>query len=354
MWGSQVGGVGHYARYMDNRHSGDGNEALKKFLSLGDDDGVWQGDGSDPNYQKKADQVQEELKQADQKPSPSRRSYDSPSKGVLWGWQVTGYLWTKAIAAGVCIIPMAGIALGREVSAIAQWFAIVMALIFLGVTGLLLTMDLDQPKRFLYVLLRPQWKSWLVRGAYIITAYSGVLLLWCLARLINTGFANALAWPLVILAILTAIYTAFLFSQAKGRDFWQNPVLPIHMLAHAVMAGAAVFCMYAPFASLDWEMWVRGALVGSIALRVACDLFEMWTKHPTRDAQKVAHSIFRFDGQYAKLYWVGVFLVGAILPLVIGWSLTKWLLPVAGILTLVGIYLAEHIWVRAPQKVPLA
>ena len=39
-------------------------------------------------------------------------------------------------------------------------------------------MDLDKPARFLYVVLRPQWKSWLVRGAYIITAFSGLLSLY--------------------------------------------------------------------------------------------------------------------------------------------------------------------------------
>ena len=29
-----------------------------------------------------------------------KRIYDSPSKGVLWGWEVPSYVWTKAISAG--------------------------------------------------------------------------------------------------------------------------------------------------------------------------------------------------------------------------------------------------------------
>ena len=29
----------------------------------------------------------------------------------------------------------------------------------------------------------------------------------------------------VLLAALTALYTAFLFGQAKGRDLWQSPLL---------------------------------------------------------------------------------------------------------------------------------
>ena len=51
-----------------------------------------------------------------------------------------------------------------------------MAMFFLVVTGILLVVDLKQPKRFLYVLLRPQWQSWLVRGAYIITHRRRLLL----------------------------------------------------------------------------------------------------------------------------------------------------------------------------------
>ena len=45
----------------------------------------------------------------------------------------------------------------------------------------------------------------------------------------------------VALAVVAAVYTAFLFAQAKGRDFWQNPLLSVHLLAHALLAGSAVW-----------------------------------------------------------------------------------------------------------------
>ena len=38
-----------------------------------------------------------------------------------------------------------------------------------------------RPDRFLSVLLRPQWRSWLTRGAYIITVYGGLLTAWIIA-----------------------------------------------------------------------------------------------------------------------------------------------------------------------------
>ncbi len=41
----------------------------------------------------------------------------------------------------------------------------VLAGAFLALTGLLLIWDLKQPRRFYLLLTRPQWRSWLVRGA---------------------------------------------------------------------------------------------------------------------------------------------------------------------------------------------
>ena len=39
------------------------------------------------------------------------------------------------------------------------------------------------------------------------------------------------------LAAMTAVYTAYLFAQAKARDLWQNPLLPAHLLVQALLAG---------------------------------------------------------------------------------------------------------------------
>ena len=49
------------------------------------------------------------------------------------------------------------------------------------------------------------------------------------------------SWPPpgIPLAVMTAVYTAYLFAQAKARDLWQNPLLPPHMAVQAVLAGAA-------------------------------------------------------------------------------------------------------------------
>ncbi len=46
----------------------------------------------------------------------AKQVYDTPDKGILWGWEVSAYVWTKAISAGAFLIPFMAILLGYEVS----------------------------------------------------------------------------------------------------------------------------------------------------------------------------------------------------------------------------------------------
>ena len=57
-----------------------------------------------------------------------------------------------------------------------------LALAFLGVTGVLLIWDLRHPKRFYLIFTRHHWRSWLVRGSFIIGAYGGAAAAYLAAR----------------------------------------------------------------------------------------------------------------------------------------------------------------------------
>jgi len=113
--------------------------------------------------------------------------------------------------------------------------------IFLGITGILLIKDLDRPERFLYVLLRPNWDSWLVKGAYILGAFGAILT--CSGAVIffdlDRTYLDYLAIAGIPLATLTGIYTAWLFGQASGRNWSKDRYLPLKMLIEMVILGIA-------------------------------------------------------------------------------------------------------------------
>ncbi|HUS00017.1 MAG TPA: 4Fe-4S dicluster domain-containing protein, partial [Pyrinomonadaceae bacterium] len=142
--------------------------------------------------------------------SPSygaRRVYDAPNKGVLWGWEVSAYVWTKAIAAGAYLIPFLFM-LFNETPIRLKMVGAAISFVFLAVTGVLLVMDLGRPERFIYTLLRPQWRSWLTRGSYIITIFGAILTAWWAAFFMKQFSILPTIESLgIIPAILTAVYT---------------------------------------------------------------------------------------------------------------------------------------------------
>jgi formate-dependent nitrite reductase membrane component NrfD len=275
---------------------------------------------------------------------------------VPWHWQVPAYLVAKAIGAGVFIVALAGVALGLlPRTPLFTTISAFLSLLFIGINTGLLVWDLDRPERFWTILIRPQWRSWLARGAFILVAFSAVGGLFFFGQLSGLGaLANLLIWPGVILAVLSAVYTAFLFAQAEGRDLWQSALLPWHLLVQAIMAGAAM-------------LLVAGALLGTSAeaLHVLAWTFglsllvnslvtvggEFGTPHASQVAAAAAHLITR--GQYARWYWSGV-LGGLVVPLglVMVGAGSAAVLALAGVLSIAGLFAYEWAFVMAPQQVP--
>ena len=250
-----------------------------------------------------------------------------------WGWKVSAYLWTKSIAAGVFLVP-ALLSLHDPHRYLLRPGVSFMALVFLGVTGVLLVWDLRQPQRFLWTLTRPQWRSWLVRGAYVITAYGLLLTLHVALGVLARTPPRPLVMATMLAAAATALYTAFLFGQSKGRDLWQSPLLAPHLIVQAVAAGAA---LVAP-SWLRLFLPINGLLIAA----------EVWGRHATEDARRAAHLI-EADIRFST----GVLAIGHLLPLALLW-LAPSFEAVAGSLALTGLLLWEHLYVQAPQRIPNA
>ena len=342
-WNSQARGVGHYAKQAEKMAFSNPDVVQAVIQASG-----VQGTTVEPEGAKSIDVLL----------GKPRRIYDSPDKGILWGWEVSAYVFTKAISAGAFLVPFLGWAFGwSSPDQVTFWWALGIGLFFLGLTGLLLVKDLDRPDRFLNVIFRPQWNSWLVRGGYTITAYGAlVTFLGLITWLDWVDLQAPVMWITALVAVMVAIYTAFLFAQAKGRDFWQSPTLPIHMLVHSLMAGAAAFMLLnlvLPQA-WDWTAFLRNVLLIGIGVNLVTLLFEMTITHPTADAKRVVHSIL--EGRYRNGFWMGAILLGNLMPaslLLLGQG-NPLLLALSGLLVLAGIYFTEKIWVEAPQRIPLS
>ncbi len=312
-------------------------------------------------------------------------SYDV-AHSIPWDWRVSLYTWTKGIAAGVYLVAALLVLFGflRADGALWLWVTPVVSGTFLGITGGLLLWDLEHPARFYMIFTRPQWKSWLVKGAFIIAGYSLVLALHFVLSVlkpVGTGAIDCylcippwterihpwLMIPGIPLSILTAIYTAYLFAQAKARDLWQNPLLPPHLLVQALLLGSSVILLFAA--------WLRGtfasdSLPGSIpsdilillwvvAVSSLLHVLMIWGEvsltHPTAHARLAVWEMTH--GRYKNEFWIGIVLsiVGGLLPWLAILGYASMSVGVGGApLAMIGMMLFEHAYVQAGQSVPLA
>jgi Fe-S-cluster-containing dehydrogenase component/formate-dependent nitrite reductase membrane component NrfD len=287
----------------------------------------------------------------------ARTVYDVAHPERPWGWKVSTYLWTKSVAAGALLVAalatLGGLSVAGPVSAVA---APVLSLVFLALTTALLVFDLKRPERFLYILFKPNRRSWLVWGGFILLAHGLLGTVWLVAGWRHdAGILFLLAPFVIVVTAASAGYSAFLFGQAEGRDFWQSPLVLPHLLLAAATAGSAILLLAATFFAGDPA--VARSLAGALCLLLVASalvLFaETGTSHASHDAARAARLIRR--GPYRARFWWGVVVGGTIVPLLLLLSpLYPWGSTLAALLVLWGLWLWEDLWVRAGQALPLS
>ena len=275
-----------------------------------------------------------------------------------WGWRVTTYLWTKAVGAGA--IALAGLAylLGIDLGGVGNYVAPALGLFGAATTGGLLVWDLKRPDRFHYIFLKSNWTSWLVLGAYVLTAFSGGAVLWLLAAALDIGWLMTLmAWLAIPAGALMAGYTALLFGQAEGRDLWQSPVLFWHLVVQAGMVGSGALAVAAAVGGLPQagSALLARAFAVTVVLHLLMLAVEYAGRHASRQAAVAAHIITR--GRYSRTFWLGAVLPAVVAGVlgVLAWGGTiPVVLALGGLLVQPALVAYESVFVRAGQDVPLS
>ena len=171
---------------------------------------------------------------------------------------------------------------------------------------------------------------------------------------------RGLLLPAALFAAAAAGYSAFLFGQAEGRDFWQSSLMLPILLVQAILAGAAGLGL------LSWALNAGSTisnlfavvLLSAIVLHVLLVFVEVFGAHSNSHVAAAARFMSR--GGLKDIFWGLFFVVGSLVPIVM--LCIALLVPVAqpvllalaGIIALVGLYAYEHCFVVAGQVVPLS
>jgi formate-dependent nitrite reductase membrane component NrfD len=298
-------------------------------------------------------------KQGKTTPGVAREVYDVPHP-PLWGRMIASYLWTKSIGAGTLLVAAILLGMGYKGESLLHIVSPVLALIFTGLTVSLLVFDLKRPERFFYILIKPNPKSWLVLGGYILTLYGFLACLWLFFGFVKGAVPGVVFWLSAILAIGSACYSAFLFAQAKGRDLWQSRLFFWHLMIQAIIAGAATLLVYGvifqPGSSVIGVL--SKVLSASLVLSVALILAEVFLT-PLNEEVRRATNLMK-KGALSWSFWGLVIGVGIILPLIFlvlpgSQNDTTLVLQIsASVFALFGLWVFEDLWIKAGQAVPLS
>jgi Fe-S-cluster-containing dehydrogenase component len=275
---------------------------------------------------------------------------------IHWRTRVEAYLVTKGIAGGAAMLAPFAEPLGLAGDT-ARFLPEAVALAFIAATSALLVADLKRPFKFWRMLTRPNTRSWLVKGALVITAFSAAAAAALAARALGAdAVADALRWLGLPLGAATAGYTAWLFAQCEGRDLWQNkPILLPHLLVQAIALGGAALSIAAPTA----------ALATVTALAAVCHLLavavETTARHGTENARQAASLLravpavgsVRLSALMAGVIFVSIPAI-ALLLAARGGHVTAALTCVTALQLAAGVFFWERAYVRAGQMAPLS
>jgi len=280
-----------------------------------------------------------------------------------WGWKIGAYLWTKSVAAGVLVVAAIMLAWSgdgvRGTGAFLGVASPVVALVALGVTSSLLIFDLKRPERFFYLLTKPNPRSWLVIGAWILMVYGVLALAWLAIGFFVGVIPGGLACAAAVFGVATACYSAFLFAQAKGRDLWQSPLFFWHLLVHTFTAGSATLLVVGIAMGGPEETIRHAALILLVSVSVGLTMMLTETALPAVSVDAAFAHRAMARGHLSRRFWTLAVGAGSLTPIILAALFVESIAMaavgiVAALLALAGLWWFQQLWVEAGQSAPLS
>jgi len=279
--------------------------------------------------------------------------------GIVWPWLVTVNMWAKSIGTG--IIFMLFLLLKRHPDQVGnlRFPSTVVAIVFIHIFLLFTLADLHQPFRMWHIFFYPHITSAITVGAWMATAFVGLLFLLAFLSFIkkdNAAFDKALPW-VVALAVPVTLYTAGLMSQCTARELWQMPTESAQMIFAALLSGSAFMILLG--SKLNWEAKRSLSNVLALSAFMAFILYMSEYVFGPMKAEEVAAVLeyVKGDGEYTVMFWIGqwsAYLLPMLLIALARASKNDAILKLAAILALVGLAVVKHVWLIIPQLLPMS
>jgi formate-dependent nitrite reductase membrane component NrfD len=176
---------------------------------------------------------------------------------------------------------------------------------------------LGKPWRFWRIVSRPQ-TSWLARGFIFVIAFIALATLQILVSLNYPGsvWESILKGAAGLMALGVATYTGFVLNNVKSIPFWNSSLLPLLFLMCGFLGGFGLSIILALYGG---NINLASAEAGSRLLLVINALLivvYLWRSTQKRSSGKKSVEEL-MQGKSAVLFWVGVMVLGIVVPLII-------------------------------------
>lgn len=304
----------------------------------------------------------------------------------IWHWQIPLYLFLGGLAAALIFFSAYFLIRGRgdelktsvQIAPILAPFAIVIGL-------LALLLDLRHPAYFWQLYTTIRFDSPMSWGAWTLALIMPLSIIWPLtylegikdyykdsAKWIRSSISTVeklinalkpikniiswftinryfLAWVNIILALILGVYTGILLSAFNARPLWNTSILGPLFLTSGLSTGAAVI------------MWMSRSVKERIIfsridlLLIAVEAFfiiHLFMGFLASGAVQIEAAELFLGGEFTAIFWVGVFVVGLILPAILEtMELFGYHIPISipAILILIGGLIFRFVMVEAGQ-----
>jgi formate-dependent nitrite reductase membrane component NrfD len=200
------------------------------------------------------------------------------------------------------------------------WGMFISWLIIAVIKGGTHLMYLGKPWRAWRIITRPQ-TSWLARGFIFVMLFIGFGAVQMTLSRWLPGSAAEIAFKVLagIMAFSVAAYTGIILKNVKGVPFWNSLLLPVLFVICGILGGFGLAVMIALNGGginlAAAEMGSRWLLIANALLIITY----LW-RASRREAVGKQSVLEQISGESAPVFWIGVVLLGIVIPLAIAIS----------------------------------
>jgi molybdopterin-containing oxidoreductase family membrane subunit len=284
---------------------------------------------------------------------------------VPWGFPIVMAVYLIGLSAGSLVLSSLSSVFGKKEYKVFSRVAVYLAALLLMAGLMSITLDWGRPDRLMIPFTYFNFNSMFSWNAFLYSAYIGICVVYLMAMFAEkeklVTFIGAVA---VIWAVAVHSGTGAIFGFIHARELYHSPLLAPSFIAAALSSGTGlmILILLGTFKFTNRQLDNRlilglAKLLSGFILIVLYFIFiENLTRYYAFGLREAEH-YYLFEGLHSKVFWIGLILIGSIIPAAILFfpktnKSISWI-AIASFMVVIGVLAERYIIVIPAQTYPL-